>query len=77
MSRDENWGSQRSPRALAAILMDWAWDDETDDESRDVLEAASVAITQLADRALRLAQQIERRERHDDHGESPETGRDC
>ena len=45
---------------LAGACLKRAWDDETDDTSRELLEAAAVTIERLATRCLRLAQEIER-----------------
>lgn len=45
---------------LAGACLKRAWDDDTDDDSRELLEAAAVTIERLATRCLRLAQEIER-----------------
>jgi hypothetical protein len=51
-----------APRALADACMARAWDDDTDDASRLILEQAALAITHLAGRCVDLAAVIERGE---------------
>lgn len=59
---------------LAGACLSRAWDDETDDDSRELLEAAAVTIEQLATRCLRLAQEIERVEACQQEGKNYDGG---
>ena len=59
---------------LAGACLKRAWDDDTDDDSRELLEAAAVTIEQLATRCLRLAQEIERVEWCQQEGKSYDGG---
>lgn len=59
---------------LAGACLKRAWDDDTDDDSRELLEAAAVTIEQLATRCLRLAQEIERVEACQQEGKSYDGG---
>jgi hypothetical protein len=49
-------------RLLAEMCMVRAWDDDTDDESRKLLELASGTITTLCDRLEHQAANFERLE---------------
>jgi hypothetical protein len=51
-----------APRVLAAACMARAWEDDTDDASRLLLEQAALVITHLAGRCVDLAAVIEREE---------------
>jgi hypothetical protein len=51
-----------APRVLADACMARAWDDDTDDNSRLLLEQAALTITHLAGRCVDLAAVIERDE---------------
>ena len=59
---------------LAGACLRRAWDDDTDDDSRELLEAAAVTIEQLATRCLRLAQEIERVEACQQEGRDYDSG---
>ena len=59
---------------LAGACLKRAWDDDTDDTSRELLEAAAVTIEQLATRCLRLAQEIERVEACQQEGRDHDGG---
>lgn len=59
---------------LAGACLRRAWDDATDDDSRELLEAAAVTIEQLATRCLRLAQEIERVEHCQQEGKHYDGG---
>lgn len=59
---------------LAGACHSRAWDDDTDDTSRELLEAAAVTIERLATRCLRLAQEIERVEHCQQEGKSYDGG---
>ena len=50
------------PREVADRCMSHAWDDDTDDASRLLLEQAALTITRLAGRCVDLAAVIEREE---------------
>jgi hypothetical protein len=49
-----------APRVLADACMERAWDDDTADRERLLLEQAAVTITHLAGRCVELAAVIER-----------------
>lgn len=53
-------------RLLAEMCMVRAWDDDTDDESRKLLELASGTIATLCDRLEHQAASFERLEAHHD-----------
>jgi len=51
-----------APRVLAEACMARAWDDDTPDRERLLLEQAALTITHLAGRCVDLAAVIERQE---------------
>jgi hypothetical protein len=51
-----------APRVLADACMARAWDDDTDDASRLLLEQAALVIAHLAGRCVDLAAVLEREE---------------
>lgn len=51
-----------APRVLAERCMSRAWDDDTDDGSRLLLEQAAIVIGHLAGRCVDLAASLERGE---------------
>lgn len=59
---------------LAGACLRRAWDDDTDDTSRELLEAAAVTIERLATRCLRLAQELERVEHCQQEGKNHDSG---
>lgn len=58
------------PRLLAEMCLLRAWDDETDDDSRQLLELAHESLTELCDRLESQAMCLERIEQRIDQLES-------
>ena len=58
-TRDDLPSNIPAPRVLADTLMARAWDDDTDDDPRLLLEQAALTITHLLNRCVDLAALIE------------------
>jgi hypothetical protein len=56
----DSWVFSGSPRDVVAALMQRAWDDDTSDDDRILLETAAGELADSLDRNVRLAQVIER-----------------
>ena len=56
----EGWVFSGSPRDVVVALMQRAWDDDTSDDDRILLETAAETLADSLDRNVRLAQVIER-----------------
>ena len=56
----DSWVFKGSPRDVVAALMQRAWDDDTSDDDRILLETAAGELADSLDRNVRLAQVIER-----------------
>jgi alkanesulfonate monooxygenase SsuD/methylene tetrahydromethanopterin reductase-like flavin-dependent oxidoreductase (luciferase family) len=56
----EGWVFSGSPRDVVAALMQRAWDDDTTDDDRILLETAAETLADSLDRNVRLAQVIEK-----------------
>jgi hypothetical protein len=56
----DSWVFSGSPRDVVAALMQRAWDDDTRDDDRILMETAAETLADSLDRNVRLAQVIER-----------------
>ena len=56
----DSWVFKGSPRDVVAALMQRAWDDDTRDDDRILMETAAGELADSLDRNVRLAQVIER-----------------
>ena len=56
----DSWVFKGSSRDVVAALMQRAWDDDTRDDDRILLETAAETLADSLDRNVRLAQVIER-----------------
>jgi hypothetical protein len=57
---DERWVVECSPRDVVAALMQRAWDEDTTDDDKILLETAAGELADSLDRNIRLAQVIEK-----------------
>ena len=60
MSNAEGWVFKGTPRDVVAALMQRAWDDDTTDDDKILLETAAETLADSLDRNVRLAQVIEK-----------------
>ena len=60
MSDSEGWVFRGSPRDVVAALMQRAWDDDTRDDDRVLMETAAGELADSLDRNVRLAIVIEK-----------------
>lgn len=58
----EGWVFKGTPRDVVAALMQRAWDDDTTDDDKILLETAAGELADSLDRNVRLARIIERSE---------------
>jgi len=58
----DSWVFSGSPRDVVAALMQRAWDDDTRDDDRILLETAAKTLEVTLDRCIRLASVIEKTE---------------
>ena len=56
----DSWVFSGSPRDVVAALMQRAWDDDTSDDDKILLETAAETLADSLDRNVRLAQVIEK-----------------
>jgi hypothetical protein len=56
----DSWVFKGSPRDVVAALMQRAWDDDTRDDDRILLETAAETLADSLDRNVKLAQVIEK-----------------
>lgn len=62
MSNSEGWVFKGTPRDVVAALMQRAWDDDTSDDDKILLETAAETLADSLDRNVRLARIIEKSE---------------
>ena len=56
----DSWVFKGNPRDVVAALMQRAWDDDTRDDDRILLETAAGELADSLDRNVKLAQVIEK-----------------
>lgn len=59
---DEDEGTLPPPALLADLMLERAWDDDTDDASRLLLEQGGLCVRRLMRRCVTLASAAEQRE---------------